>query len=102
VVLPQVIQVIVKVNTKVMRSIKIKKEQRPVYTRKDTPLENTPTVGDTTFYSRAKSMMPEQPTPKPIVPKAMKAKQEKEAGDALKKARKNLEKDFTKPLNPKS
>ena len=56
-----------------MREIKLKKEKRPVYTRKDTPLENTPTVTDTTFYGRAKSMMPEQPTPKPNVPKAMKA-----------------------------
>ena len=82
-----------------MRSIKIKKEERPTYTRKDTPLEVTPTVSDTTLYGRAKSAAYEQPTPKPNVPKAMKAKQEQEAQDAFKKAKENLErKDPKSPL----
>ena len=81
---------------------KQKKEERPTYTRKDTPLEATPTVSDTTLYGRAKSMTPEQPTPQPNLPKAMKAQQEKEAQDALKKAKENLDKNFLKPLNPRA
>ena len=103
-----------------MRSIKLKKEQRPTYEPKkdeksqkignrDIPLGGPTTVTDTTFYGRAKSMMPEQPTPKPNVPKAMKAQQEqearekeKEARDALKRARQKLDKDPYKPLNPKA
>lgn len=69
---------------------------------RDIPLGGPTTVTDTTSYGRAKSMMPEQPVPKPNVPKAMREKQEQEAREKLEKARRNLEKDFTKPLNPKA
>lgn len=95
-----------------MREIKLKKEKRPKYDpvenqksqkfSRDIPLGGPTTVTDTTSYSRAQSMIPKQPTPKPNVPKAIQAQQEQEAREKLEKARRDLEKNPKSPLELKS
>jgi len=88
-----------------MREIKLKKGKRPQYDPaenqksqkigRDIPLGGPTTVTDTTSYGR-------QPFPEPNAFKSIKEKQGQKAKEKLKKAKENLDKDFTKPLNPKA
>jgi len=71
---------------------------------RDIPLGGPTTVTDTTSYGRPQQgiiILPESKSPSKKEQKAAK-QQEKEAGEALKKAKENLDKNFLKPLNPRA
>lgn len=71
---------------------------------RDIPLGGPTSVTDTTNYRRKGTYILPSPTPSNPLPPSQKRNEKKdsESKKSLNKVRRDLDKDFTKPLNPKS